>query len=115
MSTYLNLQNDPGELAGIGIALKALATTFGTDAKAILADIESIEAGRPWGADGAGDAFLHSYNHAPATGGAPFAQSLRDELAKAGTDLGQMGDGVVLAMADFELNDVMSAQDIKNV
>jgi len=114
MSTYIRLQGDPDEVSATGARLKAEAEAFGAQAKSILGDIQSIEAQQPWGSDEPGQKLLERYNQAPA-GGAPFSQSLRDQLSTAGDELSRAGDAVMLAMVDYQSTDATNADDIKNV
>jgi len=115
MSTYVNVNGNPDDVTGTGARLKGQAESFGAQVKSILGDIQSIEAQQPWGTDEPGQAFLASYNQQPAGGGAPFSQSLQDEMSTAGEQLGKTGDGIMLAMVQYQSTDSTNSDDIKNV
>jgi hypothetical protein len=115
MSTYVNMPDGPASVANTGIQLKALATEFDEQAKGVLAEIKSLEAGRPWGNDETGMTFAASYNQVPAGGGEAFSQSLRDELSAAGKPLGVISDAVVNAVANYQITDVDSSNAIDKV
>jgi hypothetical protein len=114
MSTYVSMPNGPEQVANTGIQLKALSAEFGSQASAILGEIESIESGQPWGHDEAGQAFAASYNQVPQGSDKPFSQSLRDELSDAGTPLGKISDAIINAVAEYQLTDADSANAINN-
>jgi hypothetical protein len=108
------MPDGPQQVAATGIQLKALATEFGSSASAILGEIESIEGGQPWGHDETGQAFASSYNQVPSGGDKPFSQSLRDELSDAGKTLGTISDGIVNAVAEYQLTDSDNSDAINN-
>jgi hypothetical protein len=115
MPTYLNLQDGAAQVAGTGLALKGLAADLDTQAKAILAEIQSIEAKKPWGNDETGQTFEASYNQVPQNGDTAFSKSLQDELGGAGKTLSTIGDNIVNAVADFRSTDVDNSETIINV
>src|SRR5689334_20513861 len=115
MSTYIKVQGDPDDVTGTGARLKAQADSFSAQAESLLSDIQSIDAGRPWGGDEPGRRFEESYNQEPEGGGAPFSQSLQDSLSKAGDQLGKAGDGIMLAMAEYQGTDTTNSDDIRNI
>jgi hypothetical protein len=115
MSTYVNMPDGPAQVANTGIQLKALATEFDQQAKGVLAEIRSIEGGRPWGNDETGTTFAASYNQTPASGGTPFSQSLHDELSAAGKPLGVISDAIVNAVANYMVTDVDNSNAINKV
>ena len=115
MSTYVNMPDGPVSVASTGIQLKALAAEFDQQAKGVLAEIKSIEGGRPWGNDDTGVTFAASYNQVPASGGTAFSQSLRDELDAAGKPLGVISDAIVNAVANYQITDVDNSNAINKV
>ncbi len=112
MGTYVDV-NDPNGVAAVGALLRAKADALAAQAKQVLGDIQSHEAGAPWGADQVGADFLKNYQQTPQGGGTAFDQSLKDELAGAGQDLARTGDGVMMAMVNFQGTDNGNAADIR--
>ena len=55
------------------------------------------------------------FNQVPAGGGAPFSQSLRDELDAAGKPLGVISDAIVNAVANYQVTDVDNSNAINKV
>src|SRR5690349_1238920 len=115
MSTYVNVNGNPDEVTGTGARLKAQAEEFSSQVKSVLSDIQAIDAQQPWGGDDPGQAFLKSYHQEPEGGGAPFSQSLQDEMSTAGDQLSKTGDGVMFAMVQYQSTDSLNDDDIKNV
>jgi hypothetical protein len=115
MSTYVNLPDGATQVLSTGIQLKSLATDFQSQAGAILAEIKSIEGGRPWGDDETGQTFERSYNQTPSGSDAPFSQSLRDELTNAAKPLGDLSDNIINAVASYQSTDVDNSENIINV
>ncbi|HKT00947.1 MAG TPA: hypothetical protein VJT31_15575 [Rugosimonospora sp.] len=115
MSTYIKVDGNPDDVTGTGARLKGQAESFKAQVQSVLGDIESIEADAPWGTDDPGQAFMKSYNQTPEGGGTPFSQSLKDELGNAGDQLSKAGDGIMLAMTQYQGTDTGNSSDIKNV
>ncbi|HKD99247.1 MAG TPA: hypothetical protein VKB69_16835 [Micromonosporaceae bacterium] len=115
MSTYVNMQDGPAQVASTALQLKSLAVEFGSQAGAVLAEIRSIEGRHPWGGDETGQTFERSYNQVPQGSDAPFSQSLRDELTNAGKVLGDLSDNILDAVAAYQSTDVDNSENIVNV
>ena len=115
MSTYVNMQDGPAQVAATALQLKSLAVEFGSQAGGILAEIQSIEGPRPWGNDDPGQTFEHSYNQTPKDSDTPFSTSLHDALTNAGKTLGELSDNILQAVASYQSSDVDSSEDIVNV
>ncbi|MDQ7906554.1 hypothetical protein RB614_18730 [Phytohabitans sp. ZYX-F-186] len=60
MGSYLDIQDDPNEVSGTGAILRAIGTSFQGQARGILADINAVNAERPWGSglDRAGEGLI---------------------------------------------------------
>lgn len=115
MSTYVEVNGNPDDVTGTGARLKAAAQSFGAQAKSILGEIQSIDAQQPWGSDEAGHAFLTSYNQTPQGSHTPFSQALQDDLSTAGEHLDKAGDGIMLAMVEYQSTDSTNSDSIKSV
>lgn len=115
MSTYVEVNGNPDDVTGTGARLKAAAQSFGAQAQSILNEITSIEAPQPWGSDEPGQAFLTSYNQTPQGSDTPFSQALQDDLTTAGEHLDKAGDGIMLAMVEYQSTDQTNSDAIKTV
>ncbi|WP_131785283.1 hypothetical protein [Protofrankia symbiont of Coriaria ruscifolia] len=112
MSTFLDVDGDPNEVSATGALLRSMAQTFKTKVQGPLADINAIDAERPWGADHFGEGFEHTYNYTPEGTDQPLRDSVRDGMSNAGDLLTRVGDGTVLAMTEYQGTDVQNASDI---
>jgi hypothetical protein len=115
MSTYVEVNGNPDDVTATGARLKAQADSFATQAQSVLSDITSIEGNAPWGGDAPGQEFVKAYNQTPKDGGAPFSDSLKDELSHAGEQLGKAGDAIMSAMVGYQSTDITNKDDISKV
>jgi hypothetical protein len=111
MSLLLNLPEGAAAAAGVGTKLQAEAKDFKTKARQLLADIQQLDQGRPWGGDEAGKTFEEQY-HKPAGEAGPLAHALQSRLETAGDLLDKVGGKVVQAASQYERADVTGAADI---
>ncbi|MFD0747624.1 hypothetical protein ACFQ1L_41865 [Phytohabitans flavus] len=65
MGSFLDIQDDPNEVSGTGAILRSIGTSFKGQAQGILAEINAVNAERPWGGDQYGQAFEQTYNVVP--------------------------------------------------
>jgi hypothetical protein len=115
MSTYVDLHGDPDGVIGIGAMLRARAESFNAQANGILSEINSKEAGAPWGDDETGKGFLDQYHAKPEGADGPFDEVLKTKLQNAGNDLGKLGDNTVNAIVGYLSSDTISSNDITKV
>jgi hypothetical protein len=118
MSTLISIEGSPDDIRGTGAQIKALAEDLGTQAGSIVSEIETKEAGRPWGNDHFGRSFetqQNGYFSVPDGANQPFNEILKDELHHAGDGLGKIGDGTMGAMNDYQMTDGLNGQQINKV
>jgi hypothetical protein len=112
MSTYLEINENPDEVSGIGAQIQARGTELNASANSILSEITTLEGGAPWGGDDTGGSFYKQYTHVPDGGTSPANDSLKDALSDAGKELEKIGGGVLRAMVGYQGTDQDSASDI---
>ncbi|MFC0531057.1 hypothetical protein [Phytohabitans kaempferiae] len=102
MGSYLDIQDDPNEVTGTGAILRSIGTSFQTQAQGILAEINGVNAERPWGNDEYGQAFEQTYNTTPEGSDGPLRDAVDDGLSRAGEHLIKIGDKTVTAMTEYQ-------------
>jgi hypothetical protein len=112
MGSYLDIQDDPNEVSGTGAMLRAIGTSFQTQAQGILGEINAVNGERPWGSDSYGQAFEQSYNVVPEGSDGPLREAVDDGLQRAGEGLIKSGDKTVMAMTEFQGVDDENRDDI---
>lgn len=113
MGTYLDIQGDPNEVSATGALLRSMAENLRTKVQAVQADIEAVEAERPWGNDEFGQGFEATYNGVPPGGDKPLRESIEEGMSHAGERLTRVGEGTILAMTGYQGVDHENAADIK--
>jgi hypothetical protein len=112
MSTYLEINENPDEITGMGAQIQARGTELNAATRAILAEITTLEAGAPWGGDDPGKAFHEQYTRIPDGGKSPANDALKEVLETSGQDLEKIGGGVMRALVGYQASDQDSATDI---
>jgi hypothetical protein len=118
MSSLVSVEGSPDEVRGTGALIKSMSADLQAQASGIAADINTLEAGQPWGNDHFGDSFKNQpngYFAVPAGGDKPFNEILKDELTNAGENAGRIGDGIMAAMNNYQLTDHANDQDISKL
>jgi hypothetical protein len=114
VGSYLDIQGDPDEISARGSLLGALGSQLQAKTQAILANIQGIEAGAPWGTDSYGKGFHDTYYGTPNGDQPTFRESLEDQLNHAGDDLEVLGDKTAQAMGEYKGADTQSASELNN-
>lgn len=115
MGSFIDIQGDPNEVGATGAQLRALAESFEAKTKAILGDINAVEAERPWGSDKYGNAFEASYHQTGEGGDTPLSTDVKDGMSEAGRRLARVGQGTVMAMTEYQGVDAQNSADLRNV
>jgi hypothetical protein len=118
MSTLISIDGDPDDVRGTGAQIRALAESLGAQAATIASEIETTEAGQPWGDDHFGQSFKtqqNGYFSVPDGADKPLNEILKDDLNHAGDGLAKIGDGTMAAMSDYERTDGLNGQQINKV
>ncbi|MEN3305056.1 MAG: hypothetical protein V7603_1258 [Micromonosporaceae bacterium] len=118
MSSLVSVEGSPDEVSGTGSLIKALSADLGSQTTGIVSEINTLEAGQPWGNDHFGESFKNQpqgYFSVPEGGDKAFNEILKDELGNAGDNLGKIGDGVTHAMMDYQVTDTTNANTIKKL
>ncbi|HEY7225966.1 MAG TPA: hypothetical protein VH561_20495 [Micromonosporaceae bacterium] len=114
MGDYVMIDDDPGNIGITGARLAALAQAFKAQAQAAQADINAIEAERPWGDDSFGRGFQHDYLDPVNPGDTPVRDSIMTEMSDAGDQLIKLGNTTAWGMAEFEGGETQNAVDIRS-
>jgi hypothetical protein len=118
MSSLVSVEGSPDEVSGTGALIKALSADLGSQTTGIVAEINTLEAGEPWGHDHFGNSFKNQpqgYFSVPEGGDKAFNEILKDELSDAGENLGKIGDGISSAMMDYQVTDSSNAAKIQKL
>jgi hypothetical protein len=114
MGTFLKIDGDPNEVSGSGAILRSMAESFGSQAQAVLSEIQAIDGERPWASDKYGQAFEAKYTE-PAEGqDQPVRDLVQDRMSHAGEGLSRLGTQTVLAMTEYQGSDDQGATEINN-
>ncbi|GAA4172742.1 hypothetical protein GCM10022251_69780 [Phytohabitans flavus] len=112
MGSFLDIQDDPNEVSGTGAILRSIGTSFKGQAQGILAEINAVNAERPWGGDQYGQAFEQTYNVVPEGSDMPLRDAVDDGLSRAGDGLIKPADKTILAMTQYQGVDEDNRADI---
>jgi hypothetical protein len=118
MSSLVSVEGSPDEVSGTGAMIKAMSADLGAQTASIAAQINTLEAGQPWGNDHFGESFKHQpqgYFSVPEGGKDAFNEILKKELTDAGDNLGKIGDGISRAMMDYQVTDSTNSTTIQNL
>jgi hypothetical protein len=101
-------------LQGLGGKFAGTTEQLAAEIKAKVAEIESIESARPWGAgDDTADAVEKTYNQP--TAGGPFAQAVNDQVEGMVDEGVEIGPKVITAASEYLAQDLDAAAAIHNV
>jgi hypothetical protein len=114
VTSYVELPEGVDPVLAVGVLISAAGRSLQAAVANVPAEINAIEVQVPWGNDKYGtdkkEGFLAAYH---GNGEVQFSESLKDDLSKAGKNVGDIGDTVMVTMTDYLSTDAGNATDLR--
>lgn len=111
MNSFMSIE-DANAISAVGARLTGLAEDLQAQIADVKAEIEGIEAERPWGNDQFGDGFVETYMQ-PVDEQPPLRDAVLEGMDASGDILRQLGDMTVLAMTRYQGAEAQNAEEIR--
>jgi hypothetical protein len=118
MSNFVEINEDPDEIRGRGAVLAGQGQAFDARTQELVSQVESLEAGAPWGSDKYGTQFLNNENggyHSTKNTDVPFNEYVKTGSADLGQKIVRTGEAIEGAMTGYQFADIDNQTDISAV